>query len=387
MHIAIVLGPFLPVPAVRGGAVEKTHLMLARAYRAAGHEVTIVSRRYDGFAAAETTEGVRHIRIPGADRRRGIVRNLFASLCYALRAAASAPVADVTITNELFLPLLIPRRRAGRIYVQLGRYPKFQVLFYFRADRLQAVSNAVAAAIMRQAPWLWRRVRVIGYAVDEAFFRRQAGSERGKAVLFVGRICKEKGIDLLIDAFGHLSRLVERQELDRWTLSVIGPHELSEGGDGADYLRGLKRRASSLGVRCEFSGPIFDQAALARQYQASAIFVYPSVANRGEALGLAPLEAMAAGCAAIVSDLRCFDDYVRHDETGLAFDHRAVDAAQRLADQLARLINEPERLQRIAASGFETACRFRTEIIAAHMLADFRSLLDTIPGRDALPAG
>jgi hypothetical protein len=70
MHIAIILGPFLPVPAILGGAVEKVHLLLAGAYRAAGHEVTIISRRYRDLPAAEVVDGIRHIRIPAVDRSR-----------------------------------------------------------------------------------------------------------------------------------------------------------------------------------------------------------------------------------------------------------------------------------------------------------------------------
>jgi hypothetical protein len=46
MQITILLGPFLPVPPVLGGAVEKVHLLLAETYAAAGHQVTIVSRAY-----------------------------------------------------------------------------------------------------------------------------------------------------------------------------------------------------------------------------------------------------------------------------------------------------------------------------------------------------
>ena len=42
MRITIVIGPFYPIPPVRGGAVEKVHLLLAGAYRDAGHDVTIV---------------------------------------------------------------------------------------------------------------------------------------------------------------------------------------------------------------------------------------------------------------------------------------------------------------------------------------------------------
>ena len=62
MRITILLGPFLPVPPVLGGAVEKVHLLLAETYAAAGHQVTIVSRAYKNFPREEIVNGVRHIR-------------------------------------------------------------------------------------------------------------------------------------------------------------------------------------------------------------------------------------------------------------------------------------------------------------------------------------
>src|SRR5437667_3059058 len=206
MHIAVILGPFLPVPAVLGGAVEKVHLLLASAYRAAGHEVTIISRRYCDLPAAAVVDGIRHIRIPSVDRSRWLAANLIWDFIYALRASAALLPADLTITNSVFLPLVLPRRKAGRIYVQLGRYPKYQVLLYWRADRLQAVSRAVAEGVVRQAPWLARKVAVIGYAIPDSYFQPPALPQRGKTVLFVGRIAREKGVELLVKAFALLQQ-------------------------------------------------------------------------------------------------------------------------------------------------------------------------------------
>jgi glycosyltransferase involved in cell wall biosynthesis len=111
------------------------------------------------------------------------------------------------------------------------------------------------------------------------------------------------------------------------------------------------------------------------EYQRGGVFVYPSLAETGESLGLAPLEAMATGCAAIVSDLRCFDDFIEDGVTGLRFDHRGADAADALAVQLARLIGSPEFLHRVAAAGRDMAGNFRTSVIARRMLDDFKSLL------------
>src|SRR3979490_2333096 len=113
MHIAIILGPFLPVPAMIGGAVEKAHLLLASAYRAAGHKVTIISRRYRDLPPAEVVDGIRHIRIPSVHRSRWLAATLCGDFIYALHAAVALRPADVTITNSVFLPLVLPRRKAG----------------------------------------------------------------------------------------------------------------------------------------------------------------------------------------------------------------------------------------------------------------------------------
>jgi glycosyltransferase involved in cell wall biosynthesis len=375
VRITIVIGPFYPIPPVVGGAVEKVHFRLAGAYRDAGHEVTIVSRRYAGFANAEVSDGIRHLRIASFARSPHLFVNLFLDLIYSLRVAAVVPAADITITNGFFLPLVLRRRRAGKIYVQIGRYPKGQMALYWRADRLQAVSNAVGCAVARQAPWLARKIRVIGYAIPDAFFAAGADGARGRVVLYVGRIAREKGIDLLLAAFAQLSKHLAADVLAGWRLRIVGPHRVEQGGDGEAYLARLRARAAADAIACEFVGPIFDEQALAREYRRASIFVYPSLAETGEALGLAPLEAMAAGCAALVSRLDCFADYIEDEATGLSFDHRSDDPVADFAARLARLIAEPDLLRRIGGGGRAKAQGFGVAPIAARMLDDFRALL------------
>jgi glycosyltransferase involved in cell wall biosynthesis len=389
VHIAIVLGPFLPVPPVLGGAAEKAQLALAGAFRAAGHQVTVISRRYGGFASDETVDGLRHLRVRSSDRSRHLPVNLARGLRYALRAAAVLPPADVTVTNEFFLPLILPRARAGRIYVQVGRYPKYQTGLYFRADRLQAVSGAVAAAMIHQTPWVANKVKIIGCAIGEQYFGPLPPVERERAMLYVGRIAREKGIELLIDAAVGLCRGARDRIAEGWRLRIIGPHAPEQGGDGDAYLAELRERAAPLGADCVFLGPIFDSGQLIRHYQSSSVFVYPSLAERGEALGLAPLEAMACGCAVVVSGLRCFDDFLDDGATGLKFDHAGVDPAGALAGQLGRLMADPTTLQRIAAAGRQRAEHFSVAAIAEAMLRDFQSLIEERPAirRSSQPNG
>jgi glycosyltransferase involved in cell wall biosynthesis len=171
--------------------------------------------------------------------------------------------------------------------------------------------------------------------------------------------------------------LLRRQQgsgVDSWKLRIVGPHDISQGGDGGEYLSRLQGFADGRGAGCTFVGPVFDQAALLREYQAASIFVYPSLAESGEALPLAPLEAMAAGCAVNVSNLRCFDDYIEGGTSGLKFDHRSDNPAASLAAQLTRLMSEPGLLQHIAEGGHRAASGFQTAAIARRMLDDFAVL-------------
>jgi glycosyltransferase involved in cell wall biosynthesis len=375
MRITIVMGPFYPIPPLLGGATEKVHLLLAGAYRRAGHEVTIVSRRYRDLPHDETIDGVRYLRIASYDRSPRLTVNLFLDLLYAVRVARALPAADVTVTNAVFLPLILPHRRAGKIYVQVGRYPKWQIGLYVRADRIQAVSNAVGRAIARQAPWLKHKTAVIGCALPESYFAATA-EHRREIVLYVGRVAREKGIETLIAAFALIAGL-NNANATRWRLRVVGPDAVGHGGDGPQYLAELKRLAARSGVPCDFAGPVFDQSALIGEYRKSAVFVYPSIAETGEALGLAPLEAMAAGCATIVSDLACFDDYLEDGVTGLRFDHRGADPAASLASKLERLMRDDDFRRCVGAGGRRAAGNFRVAPIAARMLDDFRMLTES----------
>jgi glycosyltransferase involved in cell wall biosynthesis len=84
---------------------------------------------------------------------------------------------------------------------------------------------------------------------------------------------------------------------------------------------------------------------------------------------------MAAGAPAVVSALDCFCDFLRDGENGVVFDHRAPDAAARLAEALAALATDPARRVRLAEAAWQTSARFRVEEVATRYLDDFESLL------------
>ena len=108
MRITILQGAFLPVPAIRGGAIEKAWQVLGEAFVKAGHDVTHISRLCDGLPEQEFISGVRHLRIPGADATKHSPLLKLREISYVRRARAILPEADILVTHAFWAPLFLP---------------------------------------------------------------------------------------------------------------------------------------------------------------------------------------------------------------------------------------------------------------------------------------
>lgn len=366
MKITIVQGPFLPVPALRGGAVEKMWFGLGPEFVARGHEVTHVSRQCDGLAASEKIGGVNHVRVRGYDRPARTAASLVLDYFFARRAARAAPDAEVIVTNTFWAPVVLQKKH-GEIYVDVQRMPKGQMKLYRRAARLRANSSAVEEAIVAEAPAMHDRVRVIPNPLPFAPARPVEWAAKEKTVLFAGRIHPEKGIELLLEAWAQLragGRLVG------WNLVLVGPVKSSEGGGGEEWAEGLRRRFEAADV--SWRAPIYDTAELNQLYERATVFAYPSLAVKGETFGLAALEAMAWGAVPVVSGLACFRDFIVDGQNGWVFDHTG-EAVTRLAESLERAMQPGSRALADRAVAVRESHSTRT--IAAAFLDDFAELV------------
>ena len=372
MKITIVLGAFFPVPPIMGGAVEKVWFALGQEFARRGHEVVQISRGHPSLPRTETIEGVRHIRVAGFAQPRSIVWLKFLDLVYSLRARRALPEADILVTNTFWLPLLVRDPTRGLVYVHVARGPKGQMRWYRNAARLQAVSRAIGDAIIAQAPELRTKVRVLPNALPPSSPNAIGSSAREKTILFVGRVHPEKGLEVLLRALNH----VPREFLVDWNWRFIGPHETHLGGGGSDFLKRLQHLASESSAKVEWHKAIFDELELSRYYQRAAVFVYPSLAEAGEAMPVAPLEAMANGCVPLVSNLDCFRDYIQDGVSGFVFDHRNEKPEQVLAARLVDVLRlRDDERARIAAAARAIAAEFSVDVVAERYLDDFASLL------------
>src|SRR5205807_5771748 len=158
-------------------------------------------------------------------------------------SSCGEPPADIIVTNTFWLPILLRNSKRGQIYVHVARYPKGQMRFYGKAARLQAPSQAVARAIVAEAPRLEQKVSVVPNPVPEAPIASPppAIADCDKTILFVGRVHPEKGVHVLVDAFASGARAAFAD----WKLMMVGPTETKLGGGGEAYLVSLQHAAEN----------------------------------------------------------------------------------------------------------------------------------------------
>ena len=93
--------------------------------------------------------------------------------------------------------------------MHIQRFPKGQMWLYGGVDRISTVSQAIVDGITDERPETASRIKLIGNPVDLGVFHPgsegSAASDRGPArILYTGRIHPEKGLHLLVEAWGRL---------------------------------------------------------------------------------------------------------------------------------------------------------------------------------------
>jgi glycosyltransferase involved in cell wall biosynthesis len=190
---------------------------------------------------------------------------------------------------------------------------------------------------------------------------------------YVGRLHREKGLDLFVAAVALLAR---RPELPIFHVVLCGPSDVARGGSGNDYAASLVAALAKIipPERLLVPAPVFDDQALAPIYREIDIFCYPSLATRGETFGVAVAEAMAAGAVPVVSRLACFSDFVRPGSNGETFDHTSPDAAEGLAATLGVLLNHPSQRAQFARTAQADMRTYNFTEFASRLLEDFSTL-------------
>lgn len=225
-----------------------------------------------------------------------------------------------------------------------------------------------SAAITAVSKWLAHEAQalvsspaaiVAPMPVATELFTSATGTARTPGtLLFVGRLTKQKGVDLLLRALAKLPRGT--------TLDVVG--------DG-DERGSLERLAGELGVRdrVRFHGSQ-SQRELVTFYRSASALVVPS---SDEGLGLVAVEAMLCETPVVAFESGGIPDVVQHERTGLLVSERSPDA---LADAIERMLARDDRGAALGAAGrLHAVSTFAPESVARRYLDIYRTAIATAP--------
>ena len=177
-------------------------------------------------------------------------------------------------------------------------------------------------------------------------------ASRGARLLYVGRLTRQKGVDLLLDALAQMDHSVG--------LDIVG--------DGPERAA-LESRAAALGLadRIQWHGAL-RQPQLAPFYRRAAALVVPSI---DEGLGLVAVEAQLCETPVIAFASGGIRDVVQSGRTGMLIDERSPAALARgITELLARddrglTLGAAGRLHALATFAPESVARRYAEIYRA----------------------
>ncbi len=373
MRIVQVAPFFYP----HAGGVESYVRTLAREFARAGHEVTVVTSRYDRrLPVTEKMDGFKVVRTRslgvlfntpidvGTGRTlRGLEADIvhlhypppltafFATqalnggkvpVCLTyhcdLYLAGAAGRALATMYERAFLPPTLAR--VDKIIVHTRSYGTTSAML--RGRDLEIIPSVVDLDRFRPG-------------VDASELRRRLGLEGKRVVAFTGRLVPHKGVDVLLQALRELP--------DDVALVVVG------SGPRLVDLVGMARR-SGLEDRVRFCSKVSDDD-LPRYLALADVFAFPSQ-NRLEGFGLVVAEAMASGIPVVVSDLPGVREVIDEGKEGLLVEPLL---ASDLASKVRALLDEPARARAMGAAGRRRAEeRFGLGPITAQLLRLYASL-------------
>jgi phosphatidylinositol alpha-mannosyltransferase len=200
---------------------------------------------------------------------------------------------------------------------------------------------------------------VIPNGVDVEAFRGASPlpgrAPNGATLGFLGRFDEpRKGFAVLLAAFVALA--ADRPDL---RLLVAGP------GDAEDVLDELP---PDLVARVAFLGMVSD-ADKVRFFHSIDVYVAPNVGQ--ESFGVILLEAAAAGCPIVASDL---DAFARVLDDGAAGELFAVGEAAQLAAAVSRVLDSPQRRQQLRDAGDAVARRYDWGSVARRVLEVYETV-------------
>ncbi|MEM1104570.1 MAG: glycosyltransferase family 4 protein [Pseudomonadota bacterium] len=239
---------------------------------------------------------------------------------------------------------------------------------YFNLIDAFIATNDFMRDMMVKAGFDAQRLHVAPTFTDDGAFAPPASDGGRSGLLYVGRLDKPKGVEVLLRALAALKRRGGAPPLLRLAGDAHAP----------GYMDELKALAVRLGIEehTDFLG-YMPPDALPNLYAAARGVVLPALWF--ENLPNSLLEAMASGTPPIVSDIGSLAAVISHERTGLK---APPGDPEGLADAIARLDGDDALWRRLSAGALEAS---RTEFSAETHLSRLLPVLQRYSGVDDPP--
>jgi glycosyltransferase involved in cell wall biosynthesis len=218
-----------------------------------------------------------------------------------------------------------------------------------RADHIIALSESEKAAAFKKYGCMNGKIIVASNGIDDSFFDLPPLTTLGGqelSVLFIGRFCRQKGVDVLLEGVERIAR-----SGIPISMKLVGnPYGEPE------FDNFIEKRISSaplISATERISDVAHDQIPFLLRN--CSVYVQPS---RYESQGVALLEAMAAGRLVVASNLPAIREYVRHGENGYLVD---PENSQALAEIFIKILSNPKQALSAAQTARETVRKYSWE--------------------------
>lgn len=229
-------------------------------------------------------------------------------------------------------------------------------------DQFIAPSRFFGDLMIKRLALASERVSVVPSGIDlEAYQQKPAiGSSRMAPTLgYFARMCPEKGLDTVVEAFILLK---SRAKVKNLKLRVGG----SCGPADEPFVKQIRQRLAAAGCIGE-TGFLPNLSHMEKVDFLRSLTVFSVPARYGEAFGLYVVEAMAAGVPVVQPRTAAFPELVSATGGGLLCEPGSPES---LADAVESLLLDPAKAQAIGAAGQQGAfAEFGVETMARRTLA------------------
>jgi glycosyltransferase involved in cell wall biosynthesis len=374
------IGPASDVPVLHrfGGAVERRIWEMARRQARRGHRVVVYSA--DRRTSTRSVDGVElrfiRCRTPHPPRQLEFLARALLDLAWRDRHVdvvhfhgnpeGSALARKLAHLTAISFDYHIYRGGRGMPWgpVYRGLLERFDLLMPCSEYCREQASQYWDIDAGRMAV-LFNGVSLEQFAPDRAAGERErrALGLDGPVLLYVGRVCEQKGSHVLVEGYRRL-----RARGTKARLVVAGPIGQFGGADDGAWSR---RIAEVGGV---YLGPV-EEERLAALYNMATLLVMPTV--RFEMFGMAAVEAQACGTPVVASDHGGLRETVP-DGCGVRFE---TGSPEDLARKVEEIVTDDARLDGLRANALRNASRFTWESVCDR----FEELVLGRSGRVARP--